>query len=294
MENHPSHTHHHHHANLKLAFGLNLLFFAIEIFGGIWTGSVAILSDALHDLGDSISIGSALLLEKIATKKRDHLFSYGYRRFSLLAAFLNGAVLIGGAVFMITESVHRFFDPNPVYAPGMILLAVVGLTINGYSAFRVSAGSTMNEKVLTWHLLEDFFGWVAILIAGALLVIYPIPYLDPALSLVFIVFTLWNAIRLFRQTIFLFLQGIPGSVSLETIEREILAIEGVESLHDSHIWSLDGETHVFTVHIVLCDRIENGKIFRIRKEVRELIERYGITHTTVELEKGREVCIEKN
>lgn len=183
---HEIHDHRAHQSgkNIKVAFFLNLAFTILEIFGGLWTNSMAILSDALHDLGDSISLGAAWYLEKYSEKAPDSTFSYGYGRFSLLGALISSIVLVIGAVIILSQVIPRLIDPQEVHPQGMLGLAVLGIIVNGIAAIRLRKGSTLNEKVASWHLLEDVLGWVAVLIVSIVLLIKDIPILDPILSLV--------------------------------------------------------------------------------------------------------------
>lgn len=293
---HDSHSpvpHSHAHtsmSNIRTAFFLNLFFTVIEIFGGYFTGSIAILADALHDLGDSLSLGFSLILESLAGRKRDPTFTYGYKRFSLLAAFLNGLILLGGSGWILWETVPRLQNPVQGYTPGMIGLALVGILFNGLGALRLRKGGTLNEKMLTWHLLEDIFGWVAVLIAAIVMHFRKIPILDPLLAIGFTLFTLRNVWKIFKQTSLIFLQSVPRDVDLHLLEQEIIEQTDVHSIHDAHIWSLDGEFHVFTLHVVMKDGTSGTRFLEVKQQVRDIITRHGIDHVTVEMEHESEEC----
>jgi cobalt-zinc-cadmium efflux system protein len=172
----------------------------------------------------------------------------------------------------------------------MVLLAIAGIGINGCAAIQLSRGRTMNEKMVSWHLFEDVAGWIVVLISGTVLVFYPMPYLDPAVSFLFVGVMLWNAIRLFRETIFLFLQASPRAPALAEIEMGILGIDGVLSIHDSHLWSLDGQRHIVTLHVVIRESLKFSEVFSIRGHIRKIISDYGITDTTVEIERENDHC----
>jgi len=279
---------------IGLAFALNTLFVLVEIAGGFWTGSVAIISDAVHDLGDSMFLGTSFLIQKISSRKNDSRFTYGYRRFNLLASIFNGIVLIAGSSAVLYESFSRLFEHHAVYAPGMILLAIPGILINGYGAYRVNAGKTMLEKVISLHLLEDVLGWVVILISGIVLIFYDIPYIDPVLSIVLISFTLWNALRLMVKTVYLFLQGVPDSLDMNKIEKEILCMDGIHSVHAYHAWSLDGDNNVVTMHVVLNSKVSDDRIHTIRRDVKSILSDYRVNHATVEIEQENEFCENRN
>lgn len=288
-----SHDHHHHHHssdNIKTAFFLNLGFTIFEIIGGLWTNSVAILSDALHDLGDSLSLGLAWFLDRYSQKESDKRFSYGYGRFSLLGAVVNAVVLIGGSLFILSEAIPRLINPEPSHAPGMVLFAIVGIAVNGAAAFRLRGERSMNAQVVAWHLLEDVLGWVAVLIVGITLLFVEIHILDPILSILLTLYILYNVVRNLHKTAALFLQATPENIDLEAIEQQLVAIDGVQSTHHTHIWSLDGDHHVLTTHLVVGDEVSREDVLRIKQESKSLVESLHLEHITVEIEYQEEDC----
>lgn len=284
------HSHNHSGKNLKLAFFLNLGFTILEFFGGWYTNSVAIMSDAVHDLGDSLSLGSAWYLDKKSKEESNSSFSFGYRRFSLLGALINSLVLIIGSVYVISEAVSRLFEPETSDATGMIIFALIGVTVNGYAAYKLSSGKTLNEKVVSWHLLEDVLGWFAVLVVAVILSFKEILYLDPALSLLITLYILWNVFKRLKETLFIFLQGVPKDLNLEEIESKILEVEKVASLHHTHIWSLEGENHVFTAHLKLREISEFSEILEVKKKVKDILKDYAFEHYTIETELDSETC----
>jgi len=288
-----SHDHHHHHnsnTNLKVAFFLNLGFTVFEIIGGLYVNSVAILSDAIHDLGDSLSLGTAWYLDRKSKQKSDRKFSFGYARFSLLGALINSVVLIAGSIFVIKEAVERLLAPEQTDAKGMFFFALIGIAVNGYAAWKMSGGKSLNEKVVSWHLLEDVLGWVAILIASIVLFFYDVPFLDPALSIAITLYVLWNVIKRLKETLFIFLQGVPNDIQVQEIEEKLLDIEYVDSTHHTHIWSLDGEHHVFTTHLKLQPLNGLEKILNVKQAVKTILKDYPFQHYTVETELSDEDC----
>lgn len=287
------HNHNHNHSsgnNLKIAFFLNLGFTILEILGGLYTNSVAILSDAIHDLGDSLSLGTAWYLNNKSQQKNDKKYSFGYARFSLLGALINSVVLIIGSVFVINEAVERIISPEPTNAKGMMLFAIIGVIVNGYAAWKVSSGKSLNERVVTWHLLEDVLGWVAVLVASILMYFWEIPYLDPALSLLITSYILWNVVKRLKETLFIFLQGVPKDINVSEIENTILKIKGIQSIHHTHIWSLDGEHHVFSTHIKLDKLVSSKQTFALKNKVKEALKLYPFQHYTIETECYDEIC----
>jgi cobalt-zinc-cadmium efflux system protein len=284
------HSHSESRGNIQLAFFLNLGFTIFEVIGGLLTNSVAILSDALHDFGDSLSLGIAWWLDRYSEKGSDQQYSYGYRRFSLLGAFITSVVLIGGSLFVAYEAVQRLLDPEPFSASGMLLVAIVGIAVNGAAVLRLRGSRSLNAQVMGWHLLEDVLGWMAVLMVGVISLFVDVPILDPILSLLIMVYILIRAISNLRETARLFLQGVPRDMDVKEIERKLAAVPGVQSIHHTHIWSLDGEHNVLTTHLRVNAETSKEDLLRIKRESRDAVRDLHLEHTTVEIELGDQDC----
>lgn len=276
--------------NLRTAFFLNLGFTIFEIIGGFYVNSVAIISDAVHDLGDSISLGISWYLDKKSKQGGNKNFSFGYKRFSLLGALINSLVLIGGSVYVIYEAIKRLIEPELSDANGMIVFAVIGVTVNGYAAWKLSGAKTLNEKVVSWHLLEDVLGWVAVLIVAIVLKFKQTPYLDPALSLFITAYILFNVVQRLKETLVIFLQGVPDDISIEKIENILIQIENVDSIHHTHIWSQEGESHVFSTHLKLKNIQNLTDLLQLKNAVKDSLREFHFEHCTVETELDEETC----
>ncbi|NVJ87215.1 MAG: cation transporter [Algoriphagus sp.] len=292
MASHSHHSHHNHTSgkNLKTAFLLNLGFTIFELIGGFYVNSVAIISDAIHDLGDSISLGTAWYLDTKSKQKPTRTFTFGYRRFSLLGALINSLVLIVGSIYVIIEAIGRIIEPELIDPQGMLIFAIIGVGVNGFAAWKMSKGKSLNERVISWHLLEDVLGWFAILVAAVILQFWDIPYLDPALSLGFGMFILSNVFLRLKETLMVFLQGHPEDVDREKIEKELLAIDKIESIHHMHIWSLDGEHHVFSAHFKLKEITGLEELLIVKNQIKAYLKKYNFEHLTVEIETANECC----
>ena len=285
---HGHHGHHHHHherqGNIKVAFFLNLAFAVLEIIGGIWTNSMVILSDALHDFGDSFSLGLAWFLEKYSAKGSDHKYSYGYARFSVAGAFINSLILIGGSVFILMQSLPRIFKPQEVDPWGMLVFALLGIFFNGLAVLRLKKGTSLNERVVSWHLLEDVLGWVVVLLASVVLLFVDLPLIDPVLSLIVTAYILYNVFINLKETLNIFLQGVPKDISIGEIEEEISCIDGIKAAYHTHVWSLDGERNLLGTHIIVEDAITRQGIIEAKRQIRELLREKGIDHVTIEVD----------
>lgn len=297
---HDDHNHDHDHggqhvhgitSNLKIAFFLNLTFTVIEFIGGAITNSMAILSDAVHDLGDTFAIGSALFLERYSEKGRSKRFTFGYKRFSPLAALINSVILMAGSIIIIYESIPRLLDPEPVNAKGMLLLAILGVAINGLAVLRLKKGKdSLNQRTVMLHLLEDVLGWVAVLIGSIIMYFTDISIIDPLLSLGIAAYILWNTLRNLKSILSVFLQATPDNVDIENIDQQLGKIPGVISVHDTHVWSLDGNYHILTTHLVLNENKSLQEIASIRASSNEVLKNNHIEHATIQCEYEGEVC----
>lgn len=290
-----AHSHHHHHhndstGNIRLAFFVNLLFAAIELVGGLYTNSVAILSDALHDFGDSISLAIAWYLQKVSKKGRDKNYSYGYKRFSLLGAIFISVILLVGSVFVIRECVERLFNPQEPNAQGMFLLAILGVAVNGFAVLRLKKGTSINERTVTLHMMEDVLGWIAVLVVSIVMMFVYLPILDPLLSIGISIWILFNIYRNLKATFHVLLQHVPEGVEQEKLEERIRSLKHVISLHDIHLWTLDGEENIMTLHVVIDTALTQEQQKELKHTIRRLCDEVHIHHVTIEFEAVGEVC----
>ena len=286
-------AHHHPHegkGNIGIPFFLNLGFTVLEIIGGFWTNSMAILSDALHDLGDSLSLGFAWYLDKFSKKGPDEKFSFGYARFSLLAALVNSLVLVGGSVLVLVRSVPRIIEPETVHPQGMLLLAVFGIVINGLAVLGLKKGSSLNERVVSWHLMEDVLGWVVVLIASIVLLFVDVPVLDPILSIGITIYILFNVVKNLKEVLNVLLQGVPKDMSIRDMEQSMSAVPDLLSVHHTHIWSLEGEKVLLSTHVLVRDDIGREAIIALKQHIKDTLRGKGIEHVTVEIEYESEEC----
>lgn len=284
-----SHNHSHHHnaeKNLSIAFFLNAFFVVVEVVGGLFTNSIAILTDALHDFGDCLSLATAWYLQKKSRQGRDAKYSYGYKRFSLLGSVFLSGVLFISSLFVILEAVKRIIAPEAVEAQGMMWIAIFGIVINGAAALRVKKGNSLNERAVFLHIMEDVLGWIAVLVASIVMQFVDFPILDPILSLSITVWVLINVYRNMRATFKILLQAVPDDIDVKTLKEEILKLPGVSAIHDLHIWSLDGQEHVMTLHVI-SEQKENCTI---KKEIIETVKKFHIVHSTIEFEYPNEEC----
>ncbi len=290
---HGGHHHHHHHdtGNIKFAFFLNLGFALLELVGGIFVNSVSVIADALHDFGDALSLGASYFLQRKSDQQRDSKYTYGYKRYSVAAALLTSVVLLGGSVFMLMEAAERFRDPVLPDADGMLVLAIIGILVNGAAFFRLKKGSTLNERAVSFHMLEDLMGWVAVLVVSIVLQFANLLWLDPLLSVAIALFIGWNAFKNGWASLKLLLQEKPENLDLEELQQQILKVPAISAVHGLQAWSLDGEHHVLTAHLVVPPNTDLNDWRLIKELVKDKLQPFGIVYTTLELEHAEEECV---
>lgn len=286
-----AHSHSHDSSsNLKVAFFLNLAFTIIEIIGGLWTNSIAILSDAIHDFGDTASLGLAWYFDRLSKRESNEERTYGYRRYRLLGGLITGVVLSLGLGFVLWQAIARLANPEAVNAPGMMGLAVIGILFNGAAVLRVKSGTSLTERVVSWHLIEDALGWVAVLIGAGIMSIWDLPIVDPLLSIGISLFILWNVVRNLKEVGKVFLQIAPDSFHSSKFKEEIGRLPKVISSHHTHAWSLDGESHVLTTHVVMEAGTSREEILRVKGEIRGLLDQDAFENLTIDIELEGEEC----
>lgn len=286
MHNH-SHCHSHvatNQKNILLAFFLNAGFALIEFVGGYLTNSVAIYSDALHDLGDSFALLFSYIAEKISVRKADKKFTFGYRRFSVLAALVNGLILLVGSTFIIREAITRLQNPEPIHAEGVILLAILGLAVNGYAAYRMSKNSGINSRMIMLHLLEDILGWCAVLVVSIVLLFKPWYFLDSVLSILIALIIINGVIKNLYSVSKIFLQAFPENLNRETIMKELSSFENVLDIHFIQGWSVDESNFNLTLHVKVPSDLQMKDVDILRNKMEAYLKENNILYTTIQFE----------
>lgn len=271
--------------NILVAFILNMSFSIFEFVGGVLTGSIAIISDAIHDMGDAISIGASYFLEKKSKKQPDDVYTYGYARYSVIGGALTTLILLLGSVVVIYQAVERILKPTEINYDGMIIFAIVGVGVNLCAAILTREGDSLNQKAVNLHMLEDVLGWMVVLIGAIVMKFTDFALLDPIMSIGVAGFILTNAVRNLREIMDVFLEKVPDNISIEELKEHVSRIDGVVDVHHIHVWSLDGYHHCATMHVV-----SNQEFHKVKANVREELEEHGIFHVTIEVEKEGEEC----
>ena len=269
--------------NILVAFLLNLAFSLFELVGGMFTHSVAILSDAVHDFGDAVSIGISYFLEKKSHTAVDETHTYGYLRYSVLGGLISTVILILGSGVMLKESIERLFHPVAVDYRGMLLLAVVGVAVNLVAAFVTREGDSLNQKSVNLHMLEDVLGWAVVLVGAVIMNVTDCAALDALMSIGVAVFILVCAVKNLAEIVNLFLEKTPADVDIAHLKEELCRIEGVQEVHHLHIRSMDGVHHYATLHIVT----ETADLPALKAAVRAELAEHHIVHVVIETEAVR-------
>ncbi|CAM1369038.1 conserved membrane hypothetical protein [Tenacibaculum litoreum] len=286
---------------LSFAFWLNLFFSIVELIGGIFTNSTAIIADAFHDFMDAGAIGLAILMEKISGKKRTATFSYGYKRFSLLSALILSTFLLSGSIGMIVAAYNSFVNPKEVHSLGMLWLAVLGLAVNGAAFLRIkngghghhhhghSHGHNHNSESIMLHLLEDVLGWTAVLIGSVIIYFTGWNWIDGILAIGIALFIGYNAVKNLLNTLKVLLQSVPENVNIAQLKSELQNLKGVSNIHDVHVWTLDGSYNVGSLHAVINNNSATAKQ-EVMNNIVKLMQGFNIQHPTVQIETNENTC----
>ena len=274
--------------NILFAFILNLAFSIFEFIGGIFTGSVAIISDAVHDIGDATSIGASYFLEKKSKKQPDEKYTYGYARYSVIGSVITTLILLLGSAMVIYNAVLRIINPTEINYNGMLIFAIIGICVNFGAALITRKGDSLNQKTVNLHMLEDVLGWIVVFIGAIVMSFTDITIIDPLMSIGVAIFILINAIKNLGKVLELFLEKTPRNLTISELMEHIQKIDGVIDVHHIHVWSIDGYNNYATMHIVANDNAHN-----IKSKIRDELKEHGIGHVTLELEAENEHCHEK-
>ena len=283
---HPGHDHHHDHSAsrfLPLALTLTLAFAAVEAVAGWWSGSLALLGDAGHMLTDAASLGLAAIATRVARRAPSARHSYGLRRVEALAALLNALFMLAVVGGLVWHAVERLLEPRQVSGEAVILVALGGLVLNVAVAWLLTRGEgDLNTRGALLHVLGDLLGSVAALASGIVILYTGWMPIDPLLTMLICGLILYSTLSLLRQVLNTLLEGVPDGLSLPEVGRAMAAVEGVRSVHDLHIWSLDSRRIALSAHIVLA---EAGRWPAVLEAERSLLQhRFGIEHATLQPE----------
>ncbi len=269
--------------NILIAFILNLSFSLLEIIGGFITNSISILSGAVHDLADAASIGISYYLEKKSKHKPNYKYTYGYVRYSTLAAFITTIILLSGSLFVIYNAINRLFNPIDINYDGMIIIAFIGILFNIIAVYKTKGGHSLNQEAVNLHLLQDALSWIIVLIGSILIKFTKINYIDSIMSLVISIYIIIHSLKHLKIILDLFLEKTPNNVNIRKIKKELLENKNIISIDHIHVWSLDGYNNYATLHAI----INNDEVENMKEYIKDYLKKENISHSTIEIERKK-------
>lgn len=275
--------------NIKIAFLLNLAFSIVEAIGGILTNSISIISDSLHNLGDSITIGINYIFEKKSKKLPNKEYSYGYLRYTMLGSLIASFILLVGSVIIIYNVVPRLIKPLSVNYDAMIIFGIFGLLINLYATIKIMRSKDKDKKINT-HMIEDTVIWLFILTGSICIKVFDSVIIDPILSLLIAVYILYQVYKYMKNIYNIFMEKVPKNVKIDEIKKNIESNENIDNVHHIHIWSMDGVNNYMTAHIHLNKVLSEEEIVKTKNDVKNKLMEDKINHITLEVEYFNEKC----
>lgn len=285
------HHHHHHVSGGKLLFSviLNLIITVAQFIGGILSGSLALLSDALHNFSDVMSLLISYYAHKLSHRPQNLQKTFGFKRAEILAALFNASVLIAVSVYLIVESVERFLDPQPIASEWVMALAALGIAVNGLSAWLLhrDADHNLNIRSAYLHLMGDLMTSFAVLFGGLMIYLYGWYWIDPLLSLLISFYLIRSSFGIVRSSTGMLMQFAPADISIDAISRQVAQFESIESIHHIHLWQLDDETVFLEAHLNFHKDLCLSEANRVVHDLNHALEEIGIAHTTFQCETGK-------
>lgn len=279
---------HYHEAKKNILYGiiLNSVFTVVELVGGILSNSLALLSDTIHDFSDSVALGISYYANQKAQSSPTKTMTFGYRRTTILAALINSTFLIVLTLLIFYRAYLRILNPEPVDGKIVFVIAIFGIITNGSIALKMFRGKDkdLNIKSVFWHIMEDFLGWIGILIAGAIISLTGAYIIDPIISIMIGLIVIYSAWDIIKSSVNIILEGVPEGLNIEEIEDVIKNIENVNGVHDVHVWSLGTNYNALSAHVVITNMTVDQSHKILDKINSILKEKFNIKHTTIEFE----------
>ncbi|MBU1216370.1 cation diffusion facilitator family transporter [bacterium] len=289
--------HHHHHVsgkNLFLTIVLNVIITISQVVGGILSGSLALLSDAMHNFSDVLALVIAYGANRLAARPNTQGRTFGYKRAEILATLFNASVLIGIGIFLIIESFHKFYHPEIINSVWVIALGVLSIVLNAVSVLLIKedAHHNMNIKAAYLHLLTDVMTSVAVVLGGLLMYYFQLYWVDPAVSLLIAAYLIWASVGLVRESSGVLMQFAPKDIELQKVSEEINKIPQISNVHHMHLWQLDDHKIYLEAHLDFTQNLSLEASHEILDFLEESLKKnFGISHTTFQCEYNR--CDEK-
>lgn len=284
------HTHGSNKRVLLISFIIITIFMIVEVIGGILTQSLALLADAGHMLSDSISLLIALIAFKLGERAANHRNTYGYKRFEILAALFNGAALLIISIYIFYEAFQRLFDPPEVASTGMLIIASIGLIVNIIVAFIMMRGGdtehNLNMRAAFLHVLSDLLGSVGAATAALLMIFFDWTWADTLASVLVAILILMSGWRVTKASIHVLMEGTPANVNVEDIINVIINLNGVNDIHDLHVWSVTSGQNMMTCHVVVDGDMTIEESETLIEKIEDKLKEQNIGHVTIQVESG--------
>jgi cobalt-zinc-cadmium efflux system protein len=288
------HGHHHHHSTNKKALFWSFLlissFMVVEVIGGVMTNSLALLSDAGHMLSDAVALGLSFFALKLGEKQVTKNKTYGFKRFEIIAAALNGITLILIALYIFVEAYHRFLAPPSVQSSGMLVIASIGLIVNIVAAMILMKGDkeNLNVRSALLHVIGDMLGSFGAIIAAILIMVFGWGWADPLASVIVATLVLISGYRVTKDSFHILMEGAPTQLDMDKVKAALLKIPAVNELHDLHIWTITSGYPVLSCHLTIT---EIGNHDDVLKRAQKLLhDDFGIEHSTIQVERVEKGC----
>ncbi len=293
---HHGHDHHHHTTNQRAlfwAFVLIATFMVVEVIGGLWTNSLALLSDAGHMLGDAAALGLSFLAVRFGARRATPDRTFGYRRFEILAAFVNGLTLLVISIYIIIEAYKRLFAPPEIMSEGMLAIAVIGLLVNVLAAWILMRGErdNLNVRSALLHVFGDLLGSVGAITAALLILLFGWTLADSIASVFVAVLILISGYRVTRDAVHILMEGAPAEVDVVAMQQDLMTVAGVKEVHDLHVWSITSNEFAVTCHVLIGEATDDQEVLH---EVTDRMKRFGtFKRSTVQIERASQCCEER-
>ena len=287
------HQHHHHHVEVRgserrlaISIVLNLVISVAEVVGGLLSGSLALLSDALHNFSDTASLCISLIARRIGRREATSVKTFGYKRAEIIGAFVNLVTLVLIALYLIKEAVERFFNPQPIDGTIMLVVAVIGLAANVATAvllFR-DAKESLNIRSTFLHIITDAVSSVGVVLGGVLILYYEVYLVDPILTLLISLYILYHSYEMLRETVDILMEGVPKNIDLVQLVAEVETLDRVLGMHHLHVWQFDEKTVALEAHIVI-DETDLEHMEAMKRAIKHTLDEvFHIHHSTLEFE----------
>ncbi|MGC8970683.1 MAG: cation diffusion facilitator family transporter [bacterium] len=272
--------------NLIVAILLNFSITAVEIIGGLISGSLSLISDALHNLSDALAIVISFFALKISQRQNNERLTFGYKRIEILSALFNGVVLLAISIFLFKEAYLKLKNPETINSTLMMIVALVGLIANLISVLilREDSHKSLNVRSAYIHLLSDTLSSIGVVIGGILIYLYKIYYIDPILTFIIGIYIIRESLAIISETVEILMQAVPKNIDIKRIKEEIEALEEVKDLHHIHIWRLNDTDIHFEGHINLKENLNITEIVPLYEKIDDILKNHGVTHSTIQIE----------